>query len=104
MDQIDNVIAAPRDETHIDPSPPAELPPSPPEPDHYDIPHSDIPPGSVLDNIMRGHNIPGLLLHLSSFSSILPRHSVQPPQLFLTALVTTHYHSHYRQPVFFGWS
>jgi hypothetical protein len=56
VDQIDNVIAAPCNETHIDPSPPAEPPPSPPDPDHYDIPHSDIPPGSVLDNIMRGPN------------------------------------------------
>ncbi len=57
-DQIDDVIATPQDKTHVDPSSPAELPPSPPDPDHYDMPHSDISPGSVLDNIMRGHNCP----------------------------------------------
>ena len=58
-DQIDDVITAPHNETHFDPSPPAEPPPSPPDPDHYDVPQPDnIPPGFVLDNIMRGYNHP----------------------------------------------
>jgi hypothetical protein len=39
--------------THVDPSPPAEPPPSPPTAAPYDI-----PPGSIIDNIIKSHDRP----------------------------------------------
>ncbi len=47
------VNAMPHIETHVDPSPPAEPPPSPPTAAPYDI-----PPGSIIDNIIKSHDHP----------------------------------------------
>jgi hypothetical protein len=47
------VNATPHIKTHVDPSPPAEPPPSPPTAAPYNI-----PPGSIIDNIIKSHNRP----------------------------------------------
>ncbi len=49
----DTVNVMPHIKTHIDPSPPAELPLSPPTAAPYDI-----PPGSIIDNIIKSHDHP----------------------------------------------
>jgi hypothetical protein len=59
----DTVNTPPHIESHVNPSPPAELPLSPPDAAPYDI-----PPGSIIDNIIKSHDRPQSPTTLFNFS------------------------------------